>query len=1116
MADKQLPPLYVRIVGDDSAFQKKLNDIVNDVAKLAQRLNESIDNAVKASNANIASAQAEKQRRLEDSHKKRMAALDVKHLDEKAIRDARLQQAQNISAIKTAAAQAKADDDHARRQAKANNDQSLAAIRVAAAQSKADDDHANRQAKANNAQLLQQQKVATEQARTDSIHAKTQASINEAAKMAALNRAKIQSKIDNEQLLQQQRIATEQAKTNAVNAKTQASINQAAKTAAMTRARIQNKINLDMTESAARAADIKLKSLAKVRQINQKTIDEHKKALADIDAKNKESAAKTAAITAKGAATAAGITLKANAVATASATRAAASAAATASKAAAQVAATQAKSAATTAKINAQTNYVNLQAQMAQTIGQQKLNSMQQQAQQSASKHSQNMLKTQQQILLNARKAARDEQTHVLEMRRMRWKMAREEEAHRQKMRIQEEIHQKRMNSKYYTTHPVRAASSVASSGRMRGGDSAGLGQGLSSRADIYMHANAIRALTQSGKGLIDLRADLLYAEVGIRAFTGDAQKAASVMQDIKNHAELTSFTRMGLTEATRNMMAYGLSADAALANIKMLGDVAGGNELRFERLSYAMSQITSMTRLQGQELKQLTEQGFNPLETISRKTGISMLDLKKMMEDGAISAEHVTEALKIETSAGGRFANQQKEMAKSLGGVRSQLIELVKNIKTDLIKLIEHELIKAMKIAIHYLKQFETYMNTKHGAAYVTRLLRMAMNAFVVVVAFHALGLAMATLTWWMQSVASIATRLSFVFTGIVKIAALIASAISSPFVIAVAAIGAAIWAILAFRGAVAGPDSAYSAILELWQGVQWVFSGIYGFFYNFSFNWMVLTGFFRAQWRKVLSDLLEATARIIPAMLENFVTLIRMLGRMFVVFFTWIVSSYRGLFGGQVYEAMVNGFMKIFTWLESKWKDFGTFIGKIWENLFDPAALYDVIMQGMGLDKVAEDMTNDITTTMEQGLFAGLQGVVTDELSNLRTGLEDMQPTADYGLVQQMLKLEAPALKLPKIPELPDAAAYTGKGFGDLTSGAGLLKNAKVEDAMAFGSSEYAKKLAETAMRFDFSGKPKTNPQLAEQKETNTLLGRILTALKGQNTVNLQGAGIGGGTNP
>ena len=76
----------------------------------------------------------------------------------------------------------------------------------------------------------------------------------------------------------------------------------------------------------------------------------------------------------------------------------------------------------------------------------------------------------------------------------------------------------------------------------------------------------------------------------------------------------------------------------------------------KLSSLTLAFSQVQSTGRLMGQDLLQMIGQGFNPLQIISEKTGRSMADLKKDMENGAISADMVTEAFKIATSEGGRF----------------------------------------------------------------------------------------------------------------------------------------------------------------------------------------------------------------------------------------------------------------------------------------------------------------------------------------------------------------------------------------------------------------------------------------------------------------------------
>lgn len=654
----------------------------------------------------------------------------------------------------------------------------------------------------------------------------------------------------------------------------------------------------------------------------------------------------------------------------------------------------------------------------------------------------------------------------------------------------------------------ARAGSSTR--GASGGGSMGGLGGGLTSRADIYMHANAMKALATSGRGLIDLRANLQYAEVGIQAFTNNAQQASQIMSDLRDHAEKTSFTQLGLAEATRNMMAYGISAKDAVPTIKMLGDVAGGNEMRFERLAFAMSQITSMGRLQGQELRQLTEQGFNPLETMSRRTGKSMLELKDMMESGLITSAHVTEALKIETAAGGRFANMQKIMANSLGGVRSQLAEVASNIKVELVKVMEKDLIATMKKAIGYLKLFQTYLKSPAGQAMATKMVSLAKSIFVAVFAFHAVGFAMASFMWFLSSIGSTVTRILSVFRILSVAISVVAGIVSSPFALIVLGAGAAVAALAYLSGAISGPSSVYQAFIDLWNMLSAFFTATVGFFYNFGDNWIMLSEWFRRNWKNIIGDLMEGTVRVVSAMISNFMTLVRMVGRLFVVFFTWIVTSFTSLFDTQVYDAVVNGFIRIFTWLESKWKDFGNFVSDLWENLFDPAALYDILTKGMGIQKTATKMADDITTTMEKGLFAGINGVVKDEMGNLKTGLEDMAIQTEALPQFNTTMPQAPVP--PKAPELGDAAAYKGPGFAFGMGGA----VGKTADTMAFGSSDYNKKLAEQAARFDFSGKPKSaNPQLAAQLTTNTLLQKILNAMLTGNPIPLIPAAVGGGSN-
>lgn len=184
---------------------------------------------------------------------------------------------------------------------------------------------------------------------------------------------------------------------------------------------------------------------------------------------------------------------------------------------------------------------------------------------------------------------------------------------------------------------------------------------------------------------------------------------------------------------------------------MKQLGEVSAGNQERFNHLAYAMAQIISQGKLAGQELRQLTEQGFNPLVLMSEYTGESVDSLRKKMENGLITSKQVLEVLKASTSQGGRYAGILNKMSKEMGGLANQLKEGLLNLGIDLLFTLENDIKKSLNIALAYLKMLEDYLKTEAGKEAIKRYAQIAKNVFIAAVAFHAVGLAIATARWQM-----------------------------------------------------------------------------------------------------------------------------------------------------------------------------------------------------------------------------------------------------------------------------------------------------------------------------------------------------------------------------
>jgi tape measure domain-containing protein len=90
--------------------------------------------------------------------------------------------------------------------------------------------------------------------------------------------------------------------------------------------------------------------------------------------------------------------------------------------------------------------------------------------------------------------------------------------------------------------------------------------------------------------------------------------------------------------------------------------------------LALAFGQMSSAGRLMGQDLLQMINAGFNPLQVISKQTGETMATLKKRMEEGGISAEEVAAAFKSASSEGGQFFNGMQRASETFTGQLSTL----------------------------------------------------------------------------------------------------------------------------------------------------------------------------------------------------------------------------------------------------------------------------------------------------------------------------------------------------------------------------------------------------------------------------------------------------------
>ena len=167
---------------------------------------------------------------------------------------------------------------------------------------------------------------------------------------------------------------------------------------------------------------------------------------------------------------------------------------------------------------------------------------------------------------------------------------------------------------------------------------------------------NPVVALTAGVGAVSKLGMEAQKTAVSFDVLLGSQEKSAAMLREMNRYAADSPYDRLGVQEAARTMLGFGVAEDQVMSSLRMLGDIAGGDSERFKGLALVFSQVAAAGKLQGQDLLQLISNGYNPLMDISRMTGKSVSRLRDEMSEGKVSFGMMRQAMLAATQEGGKF----------------------------------------------------------------------------------------------------------------------------------------------------------------------------------------------------------------------------------------------------------------------------------------------------------------------------------------------------------------------------------------------------------------------------------------------------------------------------
>lgn len=207
---------------------------------------------------------------------------------------------------------------------------------------------------------------------------------------------------------------------------------------------------------------------------------------------------------------------------------------------------------------------------------------------------------------------------------------------------------------------------------------------------------------------VLNVRANMESLQTSFTVLLGSAEKGNELFEQLRDYGATTPLELPDLAKNAQTLLGFGIQAKDVMGILKDIGNISMGDAQKMESLTLAFSQATSAGKLQGQDLLQMINAGFNPLQEIATKTGKTMGEVKDEMSKGAISADMLRQAFADAAGEGGKFDGMLDKQSKTLKGAKSNLDDAIEMAYNGIGEKLEPAVITGINLAEEMVSHWE------------------------------------------------------------------------------------------------------------------------------------------------------------------------------------------------------------------------------------------------------------------------------------------------------------------------------------------------------------------------------------------------------------------------
>lgn len=313
------------------------------------------------------------------------------------------------------------------------------------------------------------------------------------------------------------------------------------------------------------------------------------------------------------------------------------------------------------------------------------------------------------------------------------------------------------------------------------------------------------------------LAANLETTTVAFETMLGSAEKAQSLLGELRDFAASTPLSFDEISGAAKKLLAFGVASEDVTGTLQRIGDVASGIGAPIGEIAEIYGKARVQGRLFAEDINQLTGRGIPIIQELAKQFGVAESEVKKLVESGAVNFGHLEEAFRSMTGEGSQFGGMMAKQSQTLTGLLSTLRD---NVLTALIPLgaAVAEVIKPIVTQLIAMVAPVSEM-IRNNAGLAKVLMLVAASGTVLGVGLVALG---ATFIAFGAVVSAVGT--------IVGAVAAVFSVLSIPIIAVVAAVAASIALYTALGASLLYVASQAGILSEAYAFLGRVFGQLYG----------------------------------------------------------------------------------------------------------------------------------------------------------------------------------------------------------------------------------------------------------------------------------------------